>query len=177
MINCCIIWFYLMRSIQKCQCSLLCINAHYFLSHINAKFYSVCIIQLYYIHVYTWMYHVYMPCTGIMYECIHATHVVHIHMYVCTCHVHVLHTFHINIHARYVCSMRSFMYVCVHTHIHVHVCKKHVVCSMCAHLWNLHQCMCTTCTWCTSTRYRYHLYVYTYILHTYMTYSTYMYTY
>ena len=43
-----IIYLYLMRSIQKCDCSLLCINAHYFLSQINAKFYSVCI------NLYTW---------------------------------------------------------------------------------------------------------------------------
>ena len=32
---------YLLRSIQKCDCSLLCINAHYLLSHINAKSYIV----------------------------------------------------------------------------------------------------------------------------------------
>ena len=43
-----IIYLYLMRSIQKCYCSLLCINAHYFLSQINAKFYTVCI------NLYTW---------------------------------------------------------------------------------------------------------------------------
>ena len=43
-----IIYLYLMRSIRKCDCSLLCINAHYFLSQINAKFYSVCI------NLYTW---------------------------------------------------------------------------------------------------------------------------
>ena len=30
----------LLRSIQKCDCSLLCINAHYLLSHINAKSYT-----------------------------------------------------------------------------------------------------------------------------------------
>ena len=43
-----IIYLYLMRSVQKCHCSLLCVNAHYFLSQINAKFYSVCI------NLYTW---------------------------------------------------------------------------------------------------------------------------
>ena len=35
-----------MRSIQKCHCSVLCINAQYFLRQINAQFCSVCIYTL-----------------------------------------------------------------------------------------------------------------------------------
>ena len=95
MINCCtrIIWLYLIISIKKCHCSLLCINAHYFLSlksH-NAKFYTWCLYLFTHVPVHTY-------CTY-----------VHTRMY-------ILHTYiHTYMYTWYTCTLDRKVLVCVGT--------------------------------------------------------------